>query len=364
MSFIVGYLAFIRERTSFFPDSRYYLAMAFWFSGKTKQQAHDLTAAFAGHYNYPVPDVNTLFGWGLVQPRVVVPAIAAPFVRVFGPHGFTLATFLITCVLTVLLTIVLIRRFGNTAAVATMLVVNASPFLMGFNGGMLTESMSAVWSVLILLAAWRFQRTRQWWLIAAIAVITALSAFTRQATLIDVGALVMAWLLGSLFQRRNSPWMWPAIATTVATVVCQVLQSVLFPFSQSGQFERMTGTTSLSGALLATPRLAWRLLQADLHSFATSDHTLLFLLVFSLIGMVLFFRREESHLLLGAILAVALYNITNGNPTGFRYAVPGLVFYLMTFALLVSRTAQVVRDRRTETERPSADDETPIAASQ
>jgi hypothetical protein len=70
-----------------------------------------------------------------------------------------------------------------------------------------------------------------------------------------------------------------------------------------------------------------------------ADHALLVFVVLSAIGMIVLWRREESHLLLGAIVGIALYNITNGTSTSFRYAIPGLVFYALAVALLVSRTA-------------------------
>lgn len=363
VSFILGYASYLRFKPSFVPDSRYYLAFAFWFGGDTQQQAHDKVVAFAANYGISVPDTKALFGWGLVQPRVMLSLIAAPAVRVFGPFGLAMTTGFITLVLTVLLTLVIMRRYGNTAAAVTLAVINASTYVMWYNSAMLTESLSAVWSVLIVLVAWRFQHTRQWWLLGALALVTALSAFTRQATLIDAGALLMAWVLGSLFERRNSPWMWPAIVVTVASLGCQLLQTIVFPFSQSNQFEAVTGTHSLPAALLASPKVAYHILHNDLQNFAGDDRSLLFFVVMSVVGMVLFFRREESHLLFGAILAIAVYNVTNGTPTAFRYAIPGLVFYALVFAMLISRTAQPVQDRHGRAQRAAVDDETPIAAS-
>src|SRR5674476_721 len=54
-----------------------------------------------------------------------------------------------------------------------------------------------------------------------------------------------------------------------------------------------------------------------------SDHALLILVMLSILSMVIFWRRAESHLLRGAIAGITLYNVTNGTPTGFRYAMPG-----------------------------------------
>jgi hypothetical protein len=167
-------------------------------------------------------------------------------------------------------------------------------------------------------------------------VVTALSAFTRQATFIVAGAFAMVWLV-SLFtpsERRN--WHLPALAVVGTAVVAQITQTLLFPFSQAGQYMRMTETDSVWEAILATPALAWGIVKQDLAAFALHDPSMLIVLGLSFLSMVLFWRRAETHLLLGAMLGVALYNITNGTSTQFRYAVPGLVFYLASIALLLS----------------------------
>lgn len=364
VSFVAGYLAFIRNWPSFFPDSRYYLAMAFWYGGDSQEVARNRLVEFAAPFDIAIPDLDLLFGWGLVQPRVVLPALATPFVKIFGPYGLTVTTFFITLALTVLLAWVLIRRYGNTAAVAAMLLVNGSTFLMWINGGMLTESLSALWTLLLLLAAWRWFHEPRWWLLALLGAITALSAFTRQATLIVAGAFVMAWLLGTIIARRNSRWLWPAVVVTATTLACQVLQTVLFsPFSQLDQFIRQSGADTLWGAILAIPTKARHILVTDFNNFMLTDHALMLLVIFSVIGMVVFWRREEAHLLFGAILGVALYNITNGTPTTFRYAVPGLAFYVLVVALLISRTREAVIPSRAEESPPQAVSGIPTAAS-
>jgi hypothetical protein len=61
------------------------------------------------------------------------------------------------------------------------------------------------------------------------------------------------------------------------------------------------------------------------------------------VGIVLFWRRSEAHLLVGAILAISVYNITNGTPTAFRYAIPGLVFYVAMVGLVIRATARPER---------------------
>ncbi|WP_146114782.1 hypothetical protein [Microbacterium sp. MYb45] len=333
-SFAVGYVAYVRRLPFFYPDSRYYLAMAYWFGGESQESARELTIDFADAYRVPVPDVDQLFGWGLVQPRVVLPALAALPVRLFGPFGLAGTVLLITLVMTVVFTQILRRRFGNGVAVTVMILVNASYQLMMFNGGMLTESLSALWTALTLVATWAWFRKRSSWMLVVVALTVVGSAFTRQATFIVAGAFVMAWLLGSLFGRRWSEWGWPALVVAGTAIGCQLLQTVLFPsFSQLDQFLKKAEADSIGEAILAVPRMALRILSGDLGTFLERDLTLLLLIILALVGMVLFFRRPEAHLLLGAILGTALYNITNGTPTQFRYAVPGLIFFVLSAAL-------------------------------
>lgn len=345
-SFIVGYVAYLLRQPFLYPDSRYYLAMAYWFGGESQESARDLTVEFGEHYNMPIPHIDTLFGWGLVQPRVVLPALAALPVKLFGPFGLAGTVLVIFVALTIALTLVLRRRFGNGVAVTIMLLINSSHFLMMFNGGMLTESLSALWTVATLVVAWWWMQKRQWWMLVLLALTVVGAAFTRQATFIVAGAFVIAWLLGSALRRGWNDWTIPALVVALTSVACQLLQSWIFPsFSQLDQFMKKTGTDSLGGAILEIPRMTANILTNDVRTFLYQDVTLLVLIILAVVGAVIFFRRTESHLLIGAILGVALYNVTNGTPTQFRYAVPGLIFYALAAAMVIHRVA---RDRRAE----------------
>jgi hypothetical protein len=353
VTWVLSYLSYVRNRGLFFYDSRYYMAYAFWFGGDSQQVARDRTAAFAAQFHIPMPDTATTFGWGLVQPRVVLPTLSAPFMNLIGPYGLAVIPALASIAFTILVTIVMMKRYGNVAALATIVLANASLFIFVPMTGMLTESLSALWTVLALILAWRYLRTRRWTLLVLMALVTVISAFTRQATLIMAGAFVMAWLLGMLTTRSwRSPWMWPAIVVGATAVVIQLLQTVLFPFSQASQFLKVTGANSLGEAIARTPALAYHLFVTDVETFMAQDKALLFLFFLAVGAMVLFWRHEEAHLLFGAMIAVALYNITNGSATGFRYALPGLVFYLLVVAMLFQATARVLPLRsRDETPR-------------
>jgi hypothetical protein len=340
VTWVLGYLSYIRNLGLYFYDSRYYMAYAFWFSGDSQQVARDKTAAFFAAHNIVMPSTDVTFGWGLVQPRVVLPLLSAPFMGL-GPYGLAVIPALASIAFTIVALILMKRRYGNLAAIATIVLALASFHIMIYMTAMLTESLSALWSALALLVAWRYMRTRQWWLLVIVGGITLLSAFTRQATLIMAGAFVAAWLLGMLVSLRwRSPWMWPAIVVGATAVGAQIVQTLVFPFSQASQFMRITGSSTLTEAIGHVPGLAKLLLVTDIKDFMQNDKPLLFILFLSVGAMILFWRHEEAHLLFGAILAVALYNITNGTSTTFRYAIPGVIFYLLPLALMLQATVK------------------------
>ncbi len=290
---------------------------------------------------------------------MVLPVLSIPFMWIFGENGLGVTTVIITFILVLVLYKVLARRYGRLAAVVSVAFMMASMSIMLFSLAMITESLSALWGVLTLVAAYRYQRNRHWGWIVAIVVITLLSAFTRQATFIVAGAFVVAFLLSLFSPAERGKWGFPALAAAGTALVAQVAQTLLFPFSQADQFMRMTGTDTLWEALLATPKLVVDLVVQDLGSYIRDDQALVVLLVLCAISMILFWRRTETHLLLGALLGIALYNITNGNATHFRYAVPGLVFFLASLSLLLNQLQLKVTQNRPG----SANDlETPTAS--
>ena len=67
----------------------------------------------------------------------------------------------------------------------------------------------------------------------------------------------------------------------------------------------------------------------DINQFIFRDQALLVLLVVAAAALVVSWKRTEAHLLAGAVGATMLLNILNGTPTAFRYAMPGLIFFLI-----------------------------------
>lgn len=324
-------------QTQFSPDSAHYLGMSLWFSGMSREDAVAYVVQQSLAHGYePNTTPEQLFDWGLVQPRVVLPILAVPFTWIFGPGGLGVLSVLLSLVMILSLYWLLRSYYGRLSTMATVLLALSSPFIIAYSVGMLTEALSAIWGVLTLGIAYRYQRDRRWVWIAALVVVTVLSAFTRQATLIVAGAFAMVLVVSLFTSSERHKWVAPSLAVAGTAVVVQVIQTLLFPFSQAGQYMRMTGTDSLWGAILATPELVWGIIKRDLAVFALNDPTMLVILALSFLSMALFWRRAETHLLLGAMLGIALYNITNGTATHFRYAMPGLVFYLASITLLLT----------------------------
>lgn len=343
VTFLVTYAATVTLKPLFAPDSRYYAAMALWFGGESQSEAARQVAELSAQSGWASPAASVLFGWGLVQPRVVLPALSVPFVKLWGIDGMVVVPGLALAAVMAVLAWALFRRYGPVAGISTVVLVMCSSQIMFYGSAMLTESLSALWGALTLVAAWRYVRRPGWLPVAWMVTLTIISAFTRQATFIVAGAFVVAWLVALLLRRRDNSWAVPALSVAVTALAIQVLQTKLFPtFSQLNQFKSKTDADTLTEALLGTPRLAWKIVRTDLAFFAQSDRPLLVLISLSVLSSVIFWRRTETHLLIGAFAGTALYGITNGTPTAFRYAMPGLVFYAASVALLMSSLVSLV----------------------
>lgn len=334
-AYAVGYISTIRTRELFVPDSRYYGGMSLWYGGSSQESAADEVAKYSAQFGWASPPADQMFGWGLVQPRVVYPALSTPFVKLFGIDGLAVVSGLAMALLVVVLTVMLGARFGNVAAVGTMVLICTSSQLMFYGSAMLTESLCALWGALLLAVAWRHAREPARANIVLLVALTVVAGFTRQATLIPAGAFVTAWLGAAVLRQKPNRWRAPALAVGATAVTVQLLQTWLFPsFSQAKQFKDKTGADTLVEAILKAPQLAWDIVRTDVINVNAVDRPLLVFFALALLSMVLFWRRSESHLLLGAILAYELYNVTNGVPTAFRYSMPGLVFFATSVAML------------------------------
>jgi hypothetical protein len=352
--FLVTYVSTVRTKPLFAPDTRYYSAMALWFSGDSQHSAAQEVAAHSARSGWASPPVDQLFGWGLVQPRVVYPALSTPFVKLFGIDGMAIVPGVALALFIALLTVLLVLRWGHLVAVVTVLLICISPMLFFYFAAMLTESLTALWTAVLLALVWRHQRAPSPWLVLALVLVTTISGFTRQATLIPAGAFVAAWVIALVLRQDHLRWRAAALAVGATAIGVQVLQMVLFPgFSQADQFKMKTGADTLGEAVARSPRLAWDIVVVDVRRLAEGDRALLVLLTLALVSMVVFWKRSESHLLLGALAAYELYNVTNGTPTSFRYGTPGLAFVACSVAVLIAAATRRVDPTALDPTAPS-----------
>ena len=365
VAYVVLYVATIRSRPLYVPDSQYYFGMSLWYGGMSQEDAHaavvELTRA-AGLFDgeYRGPSLDQMFNWGLVQPRVVLPLLAAPLVKAFGVAGIAVVTFCAGLALFLLLTRLIATRYGLGVAFATVMLTISSTFILYFSVAMTTEGISALCNAGLVVLAWRYQRSPSRWVLVAMVAVVVVSAFTRQATLIAAGAFAVAYLAAVFTSTRGRDWLAPAVAVVATSLAVQLLQSVVFPsFSQLDQFVEQSGGDTLLDALLGIPATVRHVLVGDFNSAAVYDHALIVLVLVSLVSLVVRWRRPESHLLLGAILGIALYNITNGSSTSFRYALPGVVFFALAVAALMNDVTSWAHSRVREREQESG---TPTSA--
>ena len=322
---------------AFAPDTRYYAAMTLRLTGLSQQEAYEHVRAFVDQFGYVTPSPSVLFGAGVVPPRMVYPVLSVPFVLVFGIPGMQVVP-VAAMGLGLILTLQVGRRtVGLAATLAALLLLVASRRLIFYGGAMLTESLSfAITAGIALLLPWGGRRRSRRALLIAVGLIVVLG-FTREATLIPVGAVAVAWL-GSAVRERKLWTAWaPFAAWMFATaVLVQVLQGLLFPSADVFEhFLLISGTHSLRTAILHIPKLAWSITTTDLNNMVHSDIPLLILLLLAVVAGVVRWRHVDAHLLIGAVIATYVYNIINGVPSMFRYGIPGLAFVIVAVAYLV-----------------------------
>lgn len=357
-AFVAAWIAGVTSLPLYAGDSRYYAARALLFAGNSRDEAYSKVVDYTAMYHWPTPSPNGLFDYGLTAPRLLFPLLSAPFVRLFGIGGLAVVPTLSLIGLAITLYVLGSQRFGWRAALVPVLLVAASERIVYYSIAEITEGLMTFLSALILLVALRSDRlgpprTAIW-----LVVLTTLMAFTRQATLVPSVAFGLTWL--ALWVRRGrwrNRWARPALVVFVTTVVVQVGQSLLWPgFSQLSQFENMTGTHSLAGALLAVPRQVAHIVKGDFILFARQDRALLLLVVAALASAVVLWRREETYLLVGGLAGAMIYNSTNGVSSGFRYEMPALPFVVLSVAALVAWAGARWRPR----EHATADVTSPV----
>ena len=335
--YLISLYAVFRTAEAFVPDSRYYAAMALRFSGHSVQETIDAISAQIAPYGWDTPPEDQLFGWGLVAPRIVFPLLSTPFVAVWGIPGLQVVP--VVAMGVGFATVMRLGRgvVGGGMTLAASLLLAVSSRMVFFGGAMLTESLAfALVAAMAMCLPWDGAPRSRKALAVSLALLLVL-AFTRQTTLVPAGAAAVAWFFSAIKERTaRTSWAPFALWWVVGAVGLQTLQAVLWPgFSQLDQFLRVTGANSLAGALWKSPGVAWKVITSDVNVMLSKDHQLLALLALAVVAGVVRWRHADAHLLIGALSATFVYNVTNGTPTTFRYGMPGLVFVVMAVALLL-----------------------------
>jgi hypothetical protein len=326
------------------PDDQHYYAMTLSWLGYGPEEARaivvrDLPAA------YNILSWDMLVGWDLVRPRVVLSVLAMPFVKFMGFQGFVVVCAACGFLLYLVCAALLRQIYGGPVAMGVMLLAISSSRTFSFTTAVMTEGLTSLGVALVVLTAWRYHKTRTVRWIALMAVSVLLVGWTRQSVLIPGAAFGFAWLCAWIKQRtwKNDLWV-PALAIAGTAIVTQVIQFAFFSsnFSQVENFKAESGTTSTLGAIKVLPKTIKSILKSDFTSLSATGGAMLVLCLVCLVGVFVCWRHVEAHLFIGAVLAGALYNLTNGNATQLRYFLPGLVFFLMLAARTALATATAV----------------------
>jgi putative flippase GtrA len=332
------------------PDGMYYYARALRLTGLSEVDAYAEIARVGDPLGYRYAVFDMMFHYDLVLPRVVGPALAAPFVALFGHVGMLVPTVAGTAVFFGGTAWFLALRYGRGVALAVTVLAMTCVTWFFFSIVTQPEGLAALWFAGALLAAVCHRRSRaarRWPWLALAAGLTVLFAFTRQAQLIPAGALFMAWLGEWMRSRRAwNSWAAPAAVIGGTAAATQVFQMAVFAgFSQEGQFLTATGADDMTGALAGVPRLVRRFLAKDLARLLNDDQAMLVFCLLVVVALVVCWRRVEAHLCFGALAGGLIYNIANGSSTTLRYFQPGWICWVLVVAALFGVAAGVRPDR-------------------
>jgi hypothetical protein len=364
-AYLVAYVTIFTTRSLYAGDSRYYAALTLWLSGSSQDQAYRTVRTYTAGYGFSTPPESVLFNYGLTAPRLLYPLLSAPFVKLMGLKGLDVVPALSLAGFAAVTFIAVAGRWGWRAALVPLLLVSVDWRLIFYSASAITEGLTTCLSALILLVAVRRDRLGPTRTTVLLILFTTLMAFARQATLIPAGAFALAWL--ALTVRRRSPrnrWAAPALVTMATAVLVQVAQGLIWPgFSQITHLEGVTGTHSLAAALRRVPRLFLHIAHVDTLNLSRADAPLVLLLAAAALSCVVLWNKEETYLLIGALAAAAVYNVSNGTPAAFRYEMPTLPFLVLSVAALAAwvGVGRGAASARGTAELPTGQD-TPVSA--
>jgi len=330
-SFAFQLVTTIWHSSLFVPDSRHYWAQALRFGGLPRDQIIEVLCGPLQPFG--CLSAERLLDWDLVRPRFVYPALATPFVKLWGQIGLGVVSIGAAAAFCAVVGWYFARRFGRSIALVTMALGMASSSWFFFLVMMATESLSCLWSALMLVTAWQYARLPARRHLFWLAALVVLAAFTRQAVLVPAfafgAALVGQWIVA---RRWRTSFTAPGLVVAGLGLVLQVLQIVLWP--NVGQAGVAHGTdTDLGGWLRQFLATTWRVTSAEVGRIAAGDQALLALGLLTLVAAALRLRQIEAQLAIGGLAAGWLYLAVNASAsTSLRYFEPALVFMLAAVA--------------------------------
>jgi hypothetical protein len=325
--FALGLAAHLHRDRMFFPDSRYYLVMAYRDMGEsataalhTQQRVTGIPAAtwyFAG--SDPV--------WHMVQPRLLYPLLSVPFVWLAGPRWGMVAVPALSALITVVSCARLTQRlYGPTVALVAAGALAASVTVTNMAVA-LTDPL-AVGLVSLLLLTLPIRKRMRGQDFVWLGVLSAALCMTRQTTTTMLG-LAAAGAMWALLPSRTAgmdgmdkarrQWLAAAAVIAAVTVGGQAAITLFAPYDASNQFLLASHATSMSAAVEHLPRMAWQITKAEAGLMLRADIMLAVLAIGAALSVIIRFREVESWLMAGAAAGTFLLMLANGIPSFLRY---------------------------------------------
>jgi hypothetical protein len=338
-----------------FPDTQLYLGWTYRLMGYDAATAEWMVRAYIERHADFTP-YESLWGPSILEltyrPRMLLPLLSVPFVWLFGPGGMVVVPGI-----AFVMAVYFMYRFAAIharvpAAVAATLLVVASPVVLTWGIGALTDSLALMLhAAMFLLLPWR--RRADWRMVTGIAAICAVAATARIITPYTITAAVGLWLWARLRGDRVQRRSWTAV--TIGAFVGSLIGLVWMRWTTS-PLTMMSTLTAVTAGDVRTydDLLPWYVsnvpgrLAAEGHHIA-DNWALLLLVIVSLAACVTARRSVVPWLVIPAwVGAIGLF-LLNPIVTVFRLQLPILPALVVGAAVAIDqapRLADAVLQRR------------------
>ena len=355
---IVCYLSW----NTIFPDTQYYLAWTYRLMGYDDAVSQQVVIDYVRQGGVFQP-YDHLWGSPLelsTKPRLLLPLLSIPFVKLFGPGGIVVVPGL-----AFLVAMYLIYRLARIhagpwpAALATSLAASSTTMAHWAVGGLTDSLAMMLHAAMLLVLPWR--RPASWGRVAAVGGLAALAATARVITPFTAAAIAGVWLW-AMWRRKGErlSWTFTAFGAAVGTVVGYLWTRWL----TTGITTEMYFYLISNGAIKTRhDRVVWYLANVPGRA-ATELHTIMFspalaaVVVLSLVACVTARRTVVPWLVAGGWVGSVGIFLLNPAPTDFRYEMPMLPGLVVAVAVLLGQAAELVRRWR----RPASHGFEPLGA--